>query len=218
MKNTVIFDLDGVITDSEPLRYATYRKLFRDNYGVNLPEKMDKRMIGKSQKGKKMRALLNRYNLKGDIKELIQKRAVLLDEASSKKENIKPINGLFELLKSLQSHKFKLAIASSSGYSYVTNILDCLGLKDVFEAIVTGEMVDKGKPNPDIFLLAAKKLGKKSKDCVVIEDSYNGIAAAKAANMKVIAITTYFSRKELSSADMFVDDLSQIKLSDIKNI
>ncbi len=217
MKTAVIFDFDGVIVDSEPVRYETYRQLFRNNYSIILPEKMDNKLIGRTQK-KNMKYFLDTYNLKGDIEELIQQRAALLKEAFSKKENIKPIPGIFNLLKNLKSHRIKLAIASSSSKEYINNILNHLGLTNVFEVIVTGDIINKSKPDPEIFLLTAKKLNKKKQDCVVIEDTVNGINAAKAACMKVIAITSYFSREKLSSADIVIDKFSQINFWDIQNI
>lgn len=216
MKDAVIFDFDGVIIDSEPIRYETYKKLFLEEYSIALPDKDDV-IIGRTHR-ENIAYFLKKNNLKGNIGKLMDKRNNLLKSAFLKKENIKPFPGLFTLLKQLQLHKIKLAIASSSNKGYIYNILDCLHLADVFDVIVTGDMVAKGKPDPEVFIQAANKLNKKKENCVVIEDSLQGIAAAKAADMKVIAITSSFSREELSSADKVIDDFIQIKIQDIQNI
>jgi HAD superfamily hydrolase (TIGR01509 family) len=217
VKDTVIFDLDGVIVDSEPIRYETYKQLFRKNYLIELPEKMDSVLVGRTQM-KNITYFLNKYNLKGNVEELIRQRAVLLKKAFSKKENIKPLAGLFTLLKNLQLYNFKLAIASSSSREYMNIILNQLHLNDVFNIIVSGDDVSNSKPDPEIFIQAANKLNKKRENCVIIEDSLHGITAEKVANIKVIAITSCFSREQLNSADLIVDDLSQISLQEIQSI
>lgn len=216
MKNAIIFDFDGVIIDSEPIRYETYRELFLKEYSIELPDK-DMTFVGRTS-GENIASFLKKYNLKGDVNELMDKRNVLLNKAFSKKENIKPLPGVFDLLKHLNSHKIKLAIASNSTKEYVTNILNYLGIDNIFDVILTGDMVNKGKPNPEIFIKVAKMLNEKRKDCMVIEDTLNGILAAKAAGMKVIAITSFFSERELISADKIIDEFSQIRLQDIQNL
>lgn len=216
MKSAIIFDFDGVIIDSESIRYKTYKELFLKEYSVELPDK-DVTFVGRTP-SENMVYFLKMYNLKGNVNELMDKRKELLNNVFSKKENIKPIPGLFGLLKQLQSNEIKLAIASSSSEEYVTNILKYLNLADTFDVVVTGDMVTKGKPDPEIFIKVVNMLNEKRESCVVIEDAINGIAAAKAAGIKVIAITSFFSREELSSADKIVDDLGQIRIQDLQNI
>lgn len=212
MKDAVIFDFDGVIVDSEPIRYETYKQLFANEYSVTLDDK-DPIIVGRKPE-ENLAYFLKKYNLEGDVTDLMNKREQLLKKVFSKKEIIKPIHGLFDLLKYLKSCKIKLAIASCSSKEYVDIILTALDLVDVFDVIITGEMISKGKPNPEVYAKAAAKLNK-GDNCVVIEDSPHGIVAAKAAGIKVIAVTTSFSREQLGLADMIVDDLSQIRLEDI---
>ena len=216
MKSAIIFDFDGVIIDSESIRYKTYKELFLKEYSVELPDK-DVIFVGRTPR-ENMVYFLEMYNLKGNVNELMDKRKELLNNIFSKKENIKPIPGLFGLLKQLQSNEIKLAIASSSSEEYVTPILKYLNLADTFDVVVTGNMVTKGKPDPEIFIKAVDMLNEKRENCVVIEDAISWIVAAKAAGIKVIAITSFFSREELSSADKIVDDLGQIRIQDLQNI
>jgi len=214
MKQAIIFDFDGVIIDSEPIRYETYRQLFRDEYSIGLPEKMDDELLGRSQR-ETLNHFLIKYGLKGDVEELISKRKKALDKKFSKKENIKIMPGLLKLLGVLKKVGFKIAIASSSNKEYIEYILNATKLSGFFEVIVAGDMVSKGKPNPEIFILTAEKLNKNRENCIVIEDSVNGIIAAKAAGMKVIAITSSFNKEQLIKADVIIDRLDEINVLDI---
>ena len=103
--------------------------------------------------------------------------------------NIIPLPGAVELIKSLNEHGIKSAIGSSAVPENIDVILEGLGIKDCFQAIAYGTEVAEGKPSPEIFLLAAEKLGVKPANCVVIEDAIAGVAAAKRAGMKCVAVT-----------------------------
>lgn len=214
MKKAVIFDFDGVIVDSEPVRYKTYKQLFRDNYSVDLPKKMGYELFGRNQ-NENIACFLKRYNLKGDVEKLIGQREKLLKEAFSRKEDIRLIPGLLELLKKLKEGRFKMAIASSSSKEYITGILKLIGILDFFDLIVSSDVAGVSKPNPQIFIVTAERLREKMEDCVVIEDSVNGIIAAKSAGMKTMAITSSFEREQLSQADIVVDRLDEIDVSDM---
>lgn len=180
----IIFDFDGVIVDSEPLRYKTYRTLFKKNFGINLPSKPDNHILGRTQR-ENIKYFMRKYNLDGDIEKLIKERNLLLDKVFTRK-NVKPIEDIISLIRFLKSKGYKIAVASSSNRIYVKRALDYLNLS--FDLIVTGEMVKHSKPHPEIFLLTAKLLKEKPKDCLVFEDSDNGITSAKRAGMQVIKV------------------------------
>jgi HAD superfamily hydrolase (TIGR01509 family) len=208
LKNTVIFDFDGVIIDSEPLRYETYRQLFQTEFGVKLPVK-DIDFLGRGQ-SQNLKYFMSMFNLNGDLDKLILKRNRLINDAFSRSENIKPIKGLKKLLDYLQDKNLIIAIASSSNKSYIEDILRRLKLDCFFKEIITGEMVTKGKPSPEIFLLAAERLKVQKENCIVIEDSINGIKAAKSASMEVYAITSSLKKESLTIADEVIDNLSEV--------
>lgn len=209
MNRAFIFDFDGVIIDSEHLKYQTYKRLFKEEYSIILPDK-DDTIIGRTSK-KNINYFLKKYNLQGNLEELIHKRNILLTKTFSKGENIKTLPGFFNFLENLKSSDYKLAIASSANKDYINKTLDYLNLTNVFDIIVSGEMVNKSKPNPEIFIQTAKKLNKRNEDCIVIEDSINGLIAAKSAGMKVIAVSSSFSKKKLRLADLIIENFEKPK-------
>ena len=123
-----------------------------------------------------------------------------------------PMPDYEELIKFLGKKEYKIALATSSMKKYVDKKLQILGIRDIFDAIVTGDEVKHGKHDPDIFLIAAKKLAIPPANCVVIEDADNGIAAAKAAGMKVIGVrnSRVDSGQDLNQADIVVENLSEV--------
>lgn len=126
--------------------------------------------------------------------------------------------GVLSLLKDLQQAGFALAVGSSAPQANVDLALNMLGLEDCFQAVVTGEQVTQGKPAPDTFLLAAKKLGLESSCCVVVEDAVQGVAAGKSADMAVIAVTTTRKRADLTQADLIVDCLTEVTAQSIARL
>ena len=105
-----------------------------------------------------------------------------------------------------------MAIASSAPMENIQLIIRGLGIDDCFQAIVWGREVAEGKPSPEVFMLAARKLGVEPRDCVVIEDAVAGVAAAKSAAMKCLAVTNSHSRNSLQEADLIVDTLEAISV------
>jgi len=136
-------------------------------------------------------------------------------------ENVIVYPWSLSVLKKLSSKGYALAIASAADDIKVNKNIECIGVdSSVFNAIITGQDVEKKKPDPDIFLKAAEKAGFDPSECVVIEDAISGVKASKAANMTAVAVTTSFSCEELMSAgaDYVTSDLSNLEnlLSHIK--
>jgi len=122
-----------------------------------------------------------------------------------------------ELLKELRYNKVKIALASSSSVEVINVFISKLGVGHYFQQIISGDFVEKGKPAPDIFIHTAQALQESSANCVVIEDSANGVKAAKAAGMKCIGFLSPNSgAQDLSPADMVVDDFTKLTVSIIK--
>lgn len=124
---------------------------------------------------------------------------------------IEPTNGLVPFLERLRAEGFVCAVGSSGPRENVDFVLDKCGIRDYFEVLISGDMVTRCKPDPEIFLMAASRLGLQPEECVVFEDSVSGVAAAKAAGMKVVAVTTTHTAEELTAhitPDLIVPDFS----------
>ena len=128
-------------------------------------------------------------------------------------ENVEPMPGLSELLKFLRSSNYKIALATLSPKRHADIILEKTQMKDIFAAVVTGEEITNGKPDPEMLLTALKKLGSKPNECIAIDDSTNGIIAAKQAGMKAIGVVNsrFKSSQDLSMSDIVVRNLGDIE-------
>ena len=212
MIKAVIFDLDGVLVDTEPLWYETYAKVCKE-FGFEYSEELHKLTPGHADTVKLMTVKLGipeKYpefleRVRAVYKDLFQKIA-------------KPVPGVVDLLKNLKG-KYKLAIATSAYKPRLDYNLEKISqLKAFFDVTTHGEEVEKSKPAPDIFLITAKKLGVKPEECLVVEDSESGILAAKASGMKAVGFKPdHVFPQDLSKADLVVDDLSKISLQFFNN-
>jgi beta-phosphoglucomutase len=134
------------------------------------------------------------------------------------KDKLTPLPGVIKIIKELKSEDFKLAIGSSGPPENVDLLLDHLKIKAYFDVIITAAEVKKGKPEPDVFLIAAKILNINPKNCLVIEDAPVGIEAANRAGMISLALTTTHNKEELDGAKLIINDFTEIELSDIKSL
>lgn len=205
MIELVIFDLDGVLLDSESLYKTVNMQLFSD-LGVDITDEEYNSFIGIS--GDKMWGYIKeKGTLPQPISELRTMERECKFEGLSSNELI-PNEGLFELLNHIKQQKIPACIASSGLMKNIELILSKLDVEYYFSHIVSGEMPKNGKPAPDIFLLAASNYDVDPEHCLVIEDSRNGTLAAKAANMTCIGYINEGSGiQDLSKADFIVDSL-----------
>ncbi len=207
----VIWDMDGVIADTGKYHFQAWQDVFQKR-GIQFTLEEFKRHFGQRND------TIIRYACKGNIspEELDavarEKEANYRDRVAA---NVKALPGAIELIKSLRQHRIKMAIASSAPPENIHLIIDSLGIEPYFEAIVWGREVTEGKPSPQAFLLAAKKLGVTPQNCVVIEDAVAGVAAAKRAGMKCIAVTNTNLREKLSEADVVVDSLEKVNVDSL---
>ncbi|MFV1884749.1 MAG: HAD family hydrolase [Balneola sp.] len=206
MTKLFIFDLDGVLLDSETLYRKINFELFED-LGAEITNEEYNSFIGIS--GEKMWDYIKRKgNLKQSISELRALERERKFEGLTRNELISN-KGLLELLDKLKSMDIHCAIASSGMMKNIKIILSKLNVETYFSYIVSGEMPERGKPAPDIFLLAAEYFGVDSKECIVMEDSRHGTLAAKAAEMKCIGyINPGSGNQDLSKADIVVESLT----------
>ena len=211
MLRAVIFDMDGVIVDSQPYHFAVEDKMCRE-MGIDVSVEESHSFVGMA--GAKVWGYLkNKHALKESIAELMAFENKARTAYFSSLENVQPIPGVVELLKGLKQHDIKTALASSSSVEVIEIFISKLGIKDYFQKIISGDAVENGKPDPDIFLYTATALGENPSDCLVIEDSANGVKAAKLSGMKCIGFRNANSGdQDLTLADMVIDDFRKVNL------
>jgi beta-phosphoglucomutase len=185
MIEAIIFDMDGVLVDSEPIHTEIEKLQFKMN-GISISDEDHQHFLGTAADAM-WKKIAERHILQIPIEELIEQNRTESLRFFSELAEIPVMPGLIDLLKKLQKKNYPMAVASSSFPEIIDLILMKTGLKEYFQVIVSGEEAGKSKPEPDVFLLAAQKLGVKPENCLVIEDSFNGIKAAHAAGMSCVA-------------------------------
>jgi beta-phosphoglucomutase len=204
--NGAIFDLDGVIVDTAKYHYLAWKRLAKE-LGINFTEEDNERLKGVSR----MRSLEIILELGGlsfseeEMFKLTEKKNNWYVEYISAIDDSDIIEGTKEFIQKLKSKGVKIALGSASRNARL--ILERLQITDMFDAIVDGNKVKKAKPDPEVFLVAAKELGLRPEDCVVFEDAESGIAAAKAAGMKTVGIG---SKDILKEADMVIKEFKAL--------
>jgi beta-phosphoglucomutase len=201
--SAILWDLDGVIISSMDYHYQAYSEVLAQR-GVKLSrEQYLKEMIG-------LRNYTILRRVLGDLPDdEIWRLAEQKEETFRRliRGQVKPLPGAAELVRRARDNGIKQAIVSSTPCANIELMLQSLGLFDRFETIVGEEDADKGKPDPEGFLLAASRLGVPPPECVVIEDAPEGIAAGKSGGMCCIGVTTTRRPEKLSQADLVVDSL-----------
>ena len=210
----VIWDMDGVIADTAPYHFSAWQEVFRKRK-VNYTEKDFKHNFG-LRNDTIIRNILGRQIAQGEIDAIAKEKEETFRKVIRQK--IKPLPGAVELIKSLRKQGFKMAIASSAPMENIRLITGSLGIDNCFQSIVTGQDVTEGKPSPQGFLLAAQRLGVEPKNCIVIEDAVAGVAAAKRAGMRCLAITNNHPRESLKQADLIVDTLEAVTVNDLERL
>ncbi|MDD5147653.1 MAG: HAD family phosphatase [Candidatus Daviesbacteria bacterium] len=215
MIKAVIFDMDGVISDTLPIHGEAESKLLL-RYGIQMtPQQIIQEFNGVPDRIS-FKIIFKRFNRKLNLQEVEDGKWELFQELA--KNGIKSIPNSLKFIDILLENKFVLGLASSAPSRIINLVLETLEIKKKFKEVVCTEEVEHGKPAPDIFLLAAKKLEIDPQDCIVIEDAPRGIQAAKAAGMKCIAITTTHPRGELIGADKIIDSFDEINITEIQNL
>src|SRR5438876_6631771 len=205
----VIFDLDGVLADSEPWWNEIDKELLGE-YGVTYRGEYHRNVLGVSYR-LAVEFYKKVFGLSAPTEELMRRRGEIAAEFFTKRVGLFPSTRA--VLEELRQMNLRLAVATSSVSASARPFLDRHRLTAFFDVIVTGEEIERGKPAPDIYLRAAEKLGVPTDACLVIEDALSGIAAAKAARMRVAAIpdTRFVDLREYEKeADYVLRDLSEI--------
>jgi beta-phosphoglucomutase len=181
----VIFDMDGVLVDTEPFHYENENRMFR-KLGLDIPDNEHTQFAGMAN-DLMWQYIVRKRNLTWSVTELTELTIQQGLEYLNTQKKLSPMDGLIDLLENLHNNGIPLAVATSSDKKTMKCILEKAGLNKYFKSTVSRNDVSKSKPAPDVFLQAAKMLGVEPADCMVFEDSRNGIEAAKAAGMYCIA-------------------------------
>lgn len=203
----VIFDLDGLMIDSEPLQLKAMNIALVD-FGIQLSESKWKPMVGHKTKENFLQ-IINDYKINADLLILIERKNNAYRQIIRK--HVPPMPGLHEAINNIKKTSWKLAIASSSVKDDINIILKNLNLENSFDIVVSGDQVNRGKPDPEIFLKTASKLKTSPNKCLVLEDTIYGVNAAKSAGMFCIAIPNkYTATNDFSNADLVLESLIEI--------
>jgi HAD superfamily hydrolase (TIGR01509 family) len=203
----IVFDMDGVLVDSEPL-HTRATKLVLAECGLDWDERESAEHIGLTDV-ESFAALARRHRLAGDPTALAARwaeRTIALLQ-----QHARPLRGVPSVPLALRARGHRLALASSSRPSVIAATLDAIGARPLFEVVVSGAEVPRGKPSPDVFLEAARRLEVPPGRCLVIEDSRHGVTAARAAGMRCVAIpcaTT--SHQDLTHATVRLNALPEL--------
>ena len=208
----VLWDLDGVIADTGKYHYLAWTDVF-GKWGVNFTEKDFMRHFGRRH-DTIIRFALGDGITPAEFDAITEEKQANYRRRVSR--DIRALPGALELIRALNARKIKTAIASSAPLENIDIILGGLRIRDCFQAIAQGPEVPEGKPSPQIFQLAAEKLGVGPGNCVVIEDAIAGVDAAKRAGMKCIAVTNSHPGSRLQKADLIVDTLEKVGISDLE--
>jgi len=194
----VIFDMDGVLVDSEPLHVSIETRMFGE-LNIPLTKDMYSRFAGTTSLSM-WSSLVKEFHIDKKPEELASmSNNLFIDELKNSKD-VKLFDGVVEVLNNLKSKNIPVALASSSSIDIVNAILNRFNIRDFFNVLVTGSDVKHSKPHPEIFLLAAKKLKISPSDCIVVEDSTNGVLAAKHAGIYCVGFKPIGNRHELLEA------------------
>jgi len=212
-KSAVIWDMDGVIADTGPFHFAAWRELV-EGRGKHFTEADFQHSFGR-RNDDILRYIFGTLSPE-EIEALGKKKEKIF--RSKIKGSISLLPGALKLLGIQRRAGFGIALASSAPIENVEFILSSLGIEEYFTCVISGGDVTKGKPDPEVFLLAAQGIGIAPGRCIVIEDAIAGVAAAKAAGMKCIAVTNSHPQEALAKADLVTDNLEKISGEDLKRL
>lgn len=208
----ILFDMDGVLVDSEEYIFEATRLMFAE-HGVSVKPEDALPFVGTGENSY-ITGIGRRNGFEADIERDKARTYAIYGEIT--RGNIHALPGTGEFIRQCKKRGLRMAVASSADRVKIAVNLREIGVAaDTFDAIVSGEDVERKKPFPDIYLLAALQLGVKPENCLVVEDAVSGVAAAKAAGAKCLALTTSFPAEKLNDADLIAESLEVVDIEDI---
>lgn len=217
MIKAVIFDMDGVVVNTEPIGYRANQLLYK-SLNITVPDDVYGTFIGNSDK-MIVQKLKDLYPIALTHEELLNEKYKYYFNAFDTAEDLALLPGVKELIIDLHTNGMRLVLASSASNRKIEKVFTRFGLHQYFDHAISGEDFEESKPNPAIFIEATSKSGFPKEECIVIEDSTNGIKAAKAAGIYCIGYNSgHTMGQDTSQADRVITDFSQISYDIIKNI
>ncbi|MFV8366405.1 HAD family hydrolase [Flavobacterium sp. XS1P27] len=217
MIQTVIFDMDGVIVDTEPVHRYAYFKQF-DELNITVTEDMYTSFTGFSTRNT-FQKLKEIFVIEDEVEDLIQRKRNIFNDAFDSKADLELLQGVENLIKELHQNGMQLILASSASKVTIERVFSRFKLHEYFTHVVSGEDFPKSKPHPAIFEHAASLSVAPKENCIVIEDSTNGIKAAKAAGILCVGYNSVHSEaQDLSEADVVINHFNELGFDALKNI
>lgn len=203
----VLFDMDGVLLDSEHLICQAAIQMFAEK-GVKVQPSDFVPFVGTGE-DRYLGGVAEKYGLQYNLTQIKDRTYKIYDEIT--KGKLAPLNGAIAFIEKCKLKGLKVAVATSADRVKMLINLKGIGLtENSFNATINGLEVEHKKPAPDIFIMAASKLGLKPAECLVVEDAINGVQAALSAGCKCLALTTSFTTQQLSAAHWIAKDLSEV--------
>ena len=215
MLNAVIFDMDGVIVDSEPLHNKAYQRMFLD-FNLDVSARLYESFTGQATRAICQR-LCDEFNLKHGADDLVSKKRHHFNNLFEETQDFELIPGVLDLIEDYHKAGLTLILGSSASMQDINRIFKRFDIDKYFKAKFSGADLKASKPNPEIFIKAAAASGFLKENCFVIEDSTNGILAAKAAGLFCVGFESPNSKnQDYSKADLNITSLKEIHYSKIK--
>jgi len=217
MLKAILFDMDGVIVDTEPLHHKAYYMMF-DAFNIKVSSELYQSFTGQSTINI-CKKLCSIFKLNNRPEELVQSKRSYFASLFHNDPSLQLIDGVLELIKDYYNNGLVLVLASSASMHTINNVFNRFELNTFFKAKISGADLKASKPHPEIFEKAADLAGFSKLECIVIEDSTNGIKAAKAAGIYCVGYDSFHSKNQnYSQADMVISNFKDIAYNKINKV
>ena len=208
----VIFDMDGVICHTNPHHVKAFEAFFNNYQIPYTEEEFEEHMYGKHN-GYIMTHFFKRPVTGEELLKLEDEKEGMFREIY--KDKVETIPHYLEFLEELKSHGFKTAVATSAPRANLDLIISALNIKDKMDSMMSSEDVKFHKPNPEVYLKSAERVGVAPSDCVVFEDSFSGVTAGQNAGMKVVGVLSTHTKEQLPPCDVYINDYSEVNVDKV---